>query len=166
MAKTAALALERFVELLREPATGFQAQLNSIAARDGVPLKPLPQRSLFVMNAAPELVDQSRDADYPELFLYAETLENAGREKFAYFSGPVRLGAEIRISSEVPDRLESDLHRHVEAVLNVLHSAPQEWRPGMVFTGRYMVTCAPARLGGNNFLQTAKVSFDIDLFIQ
>lgn len=166
MAKTAALAIERFIELVRDPSAGFQAQLSSIAARDRVSLKALARRSLFVMNAAPELVDQSRDADYPELFVYAERLENEAREKFASFSGTVRSAAEIRISSEVPDRLEADLHRYLEAIVNVLQQAPQGWEPGMVFTGRYTVTCSPARLGGENFIQTAKINFDLDLFIQ
>jgi hypothetical protein len=162
--KTAAAALERFVDLLRDPASGFQAQLNRIATRDGVSLKALAPRSLFVMNAPPELVDQSRDADYPELFVFAEALENTQREKGASFSGTARLGADVRISSEIPDQLEADLHRHVEAVLNVLDAAGAEWGPGIAYGGRYSVACAPARLGGNNFLQTARISFDLDLF--
>lgn len=165
MARTTAAALERFLALLNDPAAGFQAQLNLIAARDGVVLRPLGARSLFVMNAAPELVDQSRDEEYPELFVFAERIENLQREKFAYFSGTVRLGAEVRISSEVPDRLETDLHRHVEALLNVLHSAPAEWGQGLAYTGRYVVSFAPAKLGGNNFLQTAKISFELDQFV-
>lgn len=165
MARTAAAALERFLELLRDPTTGFQAQLQSIATRDGVALRPVAARSLFVLNAPADLVDQSRDAEYPELFVFVEQMENRRREKFGYFSGTLRLAADVRISAEIPDRLEIDLHRYTEALLSVLHSSPGEWLSGLLYTGRYTVSFSPARLGGNNFVQSAKVSFELEQFI-
>lgn len=165
MARTTAAALDRFLELLRDPAKGFQSQLQSIASRDGVLLKPIARGSLFLLNAPPELVDQSGDSAYPQVFVFAEQAENQPKERFAYFSGPLRLAADIRISAETLDRMEADLHRYVEALLNVLRESPAEWNSGLVYSGRYSVTCLPVRLGGNNFLQTAKVSFTLYQFV-
>ncbi len=165
MARTIAAALDRFLELLRDARTGFRAQLESIAARDRVSLRPVAGSSLLLLNASPELVDQSCDVEYPQLLVYGEQMENLHREKFAYFSGTLRLAAELRVSSETNERLEADLHRYVEALLNVLDQATAEWESGLVYTGRYAVSWAPMRLGGHNFLQTARVSFVLDQFV-
>ena len=165
MARTTAAALDHFFGLLRDPAAGLQAQLQSVAMRDGVALRAVSARSMFLLNAAPDLMDHSRDAEYPELFLFAEQMENVQREKFSFFSGTLRLGAEVRISAETPDRLETDIHRYCEALLNVLHAAPGEWIPGLVYSGRYQVMYSPVRLGGDNFLQTARVTFTLNQFV-
>lgn len=165
MARTAAAALDRFLELLRAPDNGIQAQLAGIASRDGVALRQVPERSLLLINAPPEVMDQSRDSAYPELCVFAEEAENNGKQKFASFAGTLRLSADVRISSESTEGMESNLHRYVEAVTNVLDAHFGEWEPGLVNPGRYTVKYSPIKVGGNNFLQTARVSFELDLFV-
>lgn len=165
MARTTAAALDRLLELLRDSTAGYVAQLQSIATRDGVALRPPSARSMVTLNASADLLDQSLDAEYPQLLVFAEEMENLAREKFAIFSGPLRLGAEIRISAEVTGRIEADLHRYTEALLNVLHGSVGEWQTGLVYSGRYRVAFAPARLGGENFLQSARVSFELEQFV-
>lgn len=165
MARTAAAAIDQFLLLLRDATTGFPAQLQSIASRDGVFLRPISLRSTFQVNAPADLMDQNRDAEYPQLFVFAEQVENQRREKFSVFSGTVRLAAEVRITSDAPERLEADLHRYTEALINVLDAAEGEWAPGIIFSGRYIATYGAVRVGAENFLQSARVTFDVDQFV-
>jgi hypothetical protein len=165
MARTTAAALERFLEWLREPGGGLDAQLRAIAARDRTVLAPVSAKNLAMKRGTPEMVERVRTAEYPQLLVYAEQTENEQREKFAAFSGTIRLAAEVRITSEALDGLEAAIHRYVEAAVRVLSSAPGEWLAGLVYTGKYTVTYAAARAGGENYLQSAKVSFVLQQFV-
>ena len=40
-----------------------------------------------------------------------------------------------------------------------------DWGQGMFFAGGYEVAFEPVRHGGKNFLQVAKVSFEVDLSV-
>jgi hypothetical protein len=165
MARTIAAALDRLLEKLSDPASGIGSQLRMIAARDHVTLAPPAPRSLILLNASPELLDQASDSAYPQVLVFGDQMENEQREKFSYFSGTLKLAADIRISAERLDRLEADIHRYAEAFLNVLCSGSREWGNGLVFTGRYSVSLSPVRIGGNNFLQSARISFPMEQFV-
>ena len=165
MARTTAAALDYLQALLADPASGMNAQLGSIEARDGVTLARIADDRFALLNMPSELADQTDEAGYPAVLLSAEQAENLNREKFAYFSGPLRLGAEVRVSAERPDSLEADVHRYVEAVVNVLQASPGEWSAGLVYSGRYAVSFSPARLGGDNFLQSARLSIALEQYV-
>ncbi len=165
MARTTAEALDHLRALLTDAATGMNAQLGGIESRDGVILERLSDQHFALRNMPADLADQTREAGYPSVFLFAEQAENLNREKFAFFSGPLLLGAEMRITADRSDRLEADLHRYVEALLNVLQASRGEWTDGLVYSGRYAVTFAPSRLGGENFLQSARVSIPLEQYV-
>ena len=162
MARTIAEALDHLRVLLTDPTSGMNAQLGSIEGRDGVILDRIAADRFALLNMPSDLADQTEEAGYPAISLFAEQAENLNREKFAYFSGPLRLGAEVRVSAERPASLEADVHRYVEALVNVLQASPGEWSAGLVFSGRYTVNFSPARLGGNNFLQSAHLSIALE----
>lgn len=165
MARTIHAALEHALELLSDPYQGLPARLSEISSRDHVPLAPITGRSMALLNAANDLMDQARDARYPQLLLFAEQMDNQQREKFAYFAGVLRLAAEVRLSSDSLDKMEENLHRYVEAVINVVHSADPRWSDDTTYTGRYSVNYSPVRAGGHNFIQSARISFAVDQFV-
>jgi len=165
MARTIAAALDRTLEKLRDAANGLQAQLAQIAARDRVTLGPVSARSLALLNAPADMLDQALDIAYPQVLVFGESAESQHKEKFATFSGTLRLGIEIRISSEVLVRIEADLHRYVEAVVSALGSGTPEWASGLVYSGRYTVTYSPVRLAGHNFLQSARIGFSLEQYV-
>lgn len=165
MPRTIAAALDRTLEKLRDAANGLQAQLAKIAARDRVTLNPVSARGLALLNAPADMLDQALDIAYPQVLVFGEQTENQHREKSASFSGTLRLGIEIRISSETLDRIEADLHRYVEAAISALESGTPEWSSGLVYSGRYTVTYSPVRLAGHNFLQSARIGFPLEQYV-
>lgn len=165
MARTTAEALDHLRSLLLDPANGVNAQLAIIEARDGVILDRVAEEDIALINMASDLADQTHQSGYPAVFLFAEQAENLNREKFAYFSGPLRLGAEVRLTAERPDRLEPDIHRFVEAVVNVLQASRGGWPAGLVYSGRYAANFSAARLGGENFLESARLSIALEQYV-
>jgi hypothetical protein len=55
------------------------------------------------------------------------------------------------------------LQLYVDAVTQVLDSNRGTWGQGMFFTGGYAVNFDAVQHGGSNFVQVAKVSFEVDL---
>jgi hypothetical protein len=51
----------------------------------------------------------------------------------------------------------------VDAVTQVLDANRGSWGEGAFYAGGYEVSFDPIRHGGKNFIQSAKVSFEVDL---
>lgn len=165
MARTTAEALDRLRDLLIHPDMGVNAQIAAIEARDGVILARLAADQFVFMNLPADLADQSLDASYPAIYLFVEEAQNVNREKFAYFSGSLVLGIDVRLTAENPENLESMLHQYVEAVLNVLQISSGEWSKGLSYSGRFAVRFSVTRMGGDNFIQSARLSLSLDQYI-
>ena len=165
MAQTTAAALDRLQALLVHPDSGVNVQMAAIEARDCVIMQRIPDAQVVTMNLSAEIADDNLDFEYPAVFLWGEEAQNDNREKFAWFSGTIELGVDLRITAELPEALEASLHRYVEAILDVLQASQGEWMPGLIFSGQYTVRCSPARLGGDNFLQTARLSLSIEQYV-
>ena len=59
--------------------------------------------------------------------------------------------------------LEERVRLYVDAVTQVLDANRGSWGQGAFYTGGYEVTFDPVQHGGQNFLQIAKVSFEVDV---
>ena len=62
------------------------------------------------------------------------------------------------------DRLEGlqdRLEVYVDAAMQMLNSGRGDWGDGMFFGGQYEVSFGPVKQGGRNFIQVAKVTFEI-----
>ena len=123
------------------------------------PQQVLPQ------SVAPELAEKRAGVQYPAFYVYCEKLTNELREKFRTFSGKARLAVDVRISHDRLQDLGQTLELHVEAVTDVLDSHRGDWGGGIFYAGKYEVAFAPIKHGGKNFVQTAKVSFDVEVSI-
>ncbi len=123
---------------------------------------PFEARAVLVHNIAPDLADQNRGTVYPAVYLYALRMENLPRRKFAGFSGPIKLVADLRCTGERFEGLERDLTTSVETLTTALVASKGSWGEGLIYSGACAVKFEPVKLGGRNFIQSAKIELDIE----
>jgi hypothetical protein len=107
------------------------------------------------------LADENVPVLYPAVYLYSERMDNRLIEKFRKFSGSIVVMAELRVSGERFADLEGQLARYVEAVGAVLGRNQGAWTENLAFDGAYEVRFEPIRLGGKNFIQSARVEIEL-----
>ena len=162
MARTTAEALDRLQDLLVHPDFGVNTRMAAIEARDGVIIQRIAPEQVALMNLPADVADANLDCEYPVIYLFADEAHNENRERFAWFSGTIALGIDVRISADRPDALEASIHRYTEAVIDVLQDSEGEWSAGLMYGGRYTVRYNPSVLGGDNFLQSARISLTLE----
>jgi hypothetical protein len=116
-----------------------------------------------IQNATPELAEHAQSIVYPAVYVYCEKLSNLLTEKFAAFSGKARLAIEIRCSKDRLGGLERQLERYADAACEVLDNSRGSWQDGGFYAGGYEVTYGTVKHGGKNFLQIAKITFDVEV---
>jgi len=116
---------------------------------------------VHVVNVASDLAEKTAGARYPLVNVYCEKIVNDQKEKFRTFSGKVQVVAEVRISQDRLAGLTDLLETFVDALSDVLSKNRGDWGDGMFYGGAYEVTFTPVKHGGKNFIQSAKVTFDI-----
>lgn len=121
------------------------------------------ESQVLTRNVSPEIAEKSTGAVYPTFHVYCDKVNNVLREKFRKFSGTARMTVEVRASQDRLEMLEQRLGVYVDAVTAVLDANRGDWGLGMFYTGGYDIAIAPVRQGGRNFLQIAKVSFDVQV---
>jgi hypothetical protein len=112
-------------------------------------------------NVAADLSEKTAGAKYPALYVYCEKVINDQVEKFRTFSGRVRIGIEVRYSHDRLDGLTGAVELLVDGVGDMLSKNRGDWADGMFYGGKYEVAFAAVKHGGKNFIQTAKVTFEI-----
>lgn len=164
MAQVESKSTGKILSLLQEPA-GLPYFVTSIADREGMRLPAIEPRQVIPQNITPEAVERSAGATYPAIYVYCEKLANSLREKFRTFSGTARMAVEVRVSQDRLEGLERKLSLYVEAVTDVLDARRGDWGQGLFYTGGYEVAFGPTKHGGKNFIQTAKVGFDVQVSV-
>ena len=71
----------------------------------------------------------------------------------------------MRVTHDRLEGLDQMAQAYVDALTQVLDSNRGDWGDGLFYTGGYTVTYQPVKHGGKNFLQTAKVSFDLQVSV-
>jgi hypothetical protein len=163
MAKAGSIATRKTVEFLTAPDTGLGPAVGQIATESGVELAVISPAQVANQNISFELHERAQAVKYPAVYVYTDRIRNLLTEKFRKFSGKVRTVAEVRVSQDRVEGLEEQLRLYVEAVTQVLDANRGSWGEGAFFTGGYEVSIDPMRHGGRNFLQIAKVEFEVDL---
>jgi hypothetical protein len=162
MALIGSAAATRFVEILEAPETGVPVNIAQLAADSGI---ELPPASVIAQNVKAEIAERVQAVKYPVIHVYVDKIQNRLTEKFRTFSGKVKLVAEIRVSQDRVEEVESRLRLYVEAVTQVLDQNRGDWGQGAFFSGGYEVSFEAVRHGGLNLLQAAKVGFEIDVSV-
>jgi len=159
IANLAITGLEKLKAILL---AGANTELANISGRDRTYWKPFVEGAVLVENVPADVADENRSTVYPAAYLYTARMENSLRQKFAGFSGTIKLVAEIRCSGERYAGLERELASYVEAVATALGSNTGSWGAGLLYDGGYTVKFEAAKPGGRNFIQTAKVELDVE----
>jgi len=163
MAQAASIVAQQLVTLLTSPTAGIEAAIQAIATNANVELRPISADNVIFQNTPAAIAEKHLTAQYPAIYLYVDRVHNTLIEKFRTFSGKVRAVVEVRASQDRIQELEQHLRLYVDAVTQVLDGNRGSWGQGMFYTGLYEVRYEPVQQGGRNFLQIAKVIFEVDL---
>jgi hypothetical protein len=112
-------------------------------------------------NVAAEMAERALGMKYPAVNVYCEKIVNDLREKFHRFSGRVQMTIELRQSQDRLEGIQNRLELYVDATMQMLNGSRGDWGDGMFFGGGYEVAFGPVKQGGKNFMQMAKVTFEI-----
>jgi hypothetical protein len=144
--------------------SGANANLASLT--QGLPGIPaLNPGQIRTGNIAADLAERSTTVRYPAANVYCEKIVNSQAEKFRTFSGTIQMAIDLRHSTDRVDNLQSHLETYADAVMGVLDVSSGDWGGGMYYGGGYQVAFGPVKQGGKNFIQTAKITFEIGVSI-
>jgi hypothetical protein len=121
----------------------------------------LSEAQVRKQNVAAELAERSGAVRYPVVLVYCEKIVNSMAEKFRIFSGALQMAIEVRQSSDRLEGLEDRVEATADAVTQILSANRGDWGDGMYYSGGYQVAFGPIKQGGKNFIQVAKVTFEI-----
>lgn len=150
------------VTRLTSPVDGVNVRIGAIEAADPS-LTAAGIRTVSALNISVEINEKAGHAQYPALLVYCDKLSNILKEKFREFSGKAHMVVEVRQSQDRLSALEANLQTLVDAVCALLDDARGDWGSGAFYAGGYEVTYDPVIRGGKNFLQRAKVGFDVEV---
>jgi hypothetical protein len=160
MARPGNTATSRILKLLTSN-PGINGNLDTLAQLEQMPLAPLSQNQIATQNVSFELSDRSADIKYPAVYIYCDKIANLLTEKFRSFSGKAHMVVEVRLSQDRIEGLEKGLQLHVDAITQILEQNRGDWGQGLFYTGGYEVAFGPVKHGGRNFIQIAKITFEV-----
>ena len=141
--------------------SGVNHGLAALSAADGAPVPRLETDQVRAQNAAPDLAERAGSTKYPTISVYCEKLANSQAEKFRSFSGTARMTVEVRHSQDRLDGLQDMLDLCTDAVTQSLSSSRGDWGDGIFYGGGYEVAFGAVKQGGKNFIQAAKITFEV-----
>ena len=160
MAWVGSTVTNKVVTLLSAP-PGLNSNLATLAQAASLTLAPVPQPQLLAQNVSVELTERATAVTYPFVTVYCGKITNQLTEKFRQFSGKAEMTIEVRISQDRLDGLEDQVQSYVDAITQVLDQNRGDWGEGMYYAGGYEATLNPVKHGGRNFIQIAKVTFEV-----
>jgi hypothetical protein len=145
--------------------TGLASRVAELSEREGFKFAGRENAPIVEQNVSFEMVERSEGVNYPAIYVYCEKVANTLREKFRRFSGEARIAVEVRLSEDRLAELQRKLMLWTEAVTNVLENHRGDWGEGMFYGGGYEISFSSVKRGGKNYIQTAKISFNVDVSI-
>jgi hypothetical protein len=137
---------------------GMNAHLSALTAG---PVGIFQAGRIRTQNVAQELAERSDAVQYPAMQVYCEKIQNRLTEKFRSFSGVVQMAVELRHSQDRLEGIEEVMELYVEAATRVLSAGRGDWGDCMFYSGGYEVSFGAVKRGGRNFIQAAKITFEI-----
>jgi len=152
---------EAVVGRLRSSQDGVNARIAAIEFGDAISTAGI--HFIAALNASVEIAEKNGHAHYPALLVYCDKMSNLLKEKYRQFSGKAHLVVEVRYSQDRLESLEANTQVCVDAVCALLDDSRGDWGNGAFYSGGYDVTYEPVARGGKNFIQRAKVGFEIQV---
>jgi hypothetical protein len=112
-------------------------------------------------NVAAQIAEHALGVKYPAVNVNCDKIVNDLRQKFQRFSGHVEMAIEVRHSQDRLEGMEDNLELYADAAMQMLDGSRGDWGDGMYYAGGYEVVFGPVKQGGKNFIQVAKVTFQI-----
>ena len=140
---------------------GINSLLSTTAQANGQSVGLVAGAQIRAQNVAADIAEKNNTIQYPAINVYCEKIVNNLAEKFRTFSGIVQTTVELRHSQDRLDGLQDALENYADAVMQVLNANRGDWGSGMFYCGEYQVVFGAVKHGGRNFLQAAKITFDI-----
>ena len=144
---------------------GVNITLEALALGGAKAAAPLGTAQILAENVALDVVERATAIQYPALNVYCEKIVNQLVEKFRTFSGTSQMSIEVRHSQDRLQGLQDTVELYASAVMQTLDASRGDWGSGMYYAGGYQVTFGAVKSGGRNFVQTAKVTFEIGVSI-
>ncbi len=141
--------------------TGVNSGLAALMAGSTAVAGPLDAAQVRSQNVAADVAERSTTVQYPAVNVYCEKIVNSLHEKFRTFSGNLEMAIELRHSQDRLDGLQDTLELYADALMQTLNKGRGDWGDGMFYCGAYEVSFGPVKKGGKNFIQVAKVTFEI-----
>ena len=160
MARAADAATRKIMRLLTAT-PGVNTNLEVLAELEQVTLPAITDKQIATQNMAADVAERSADVKYPVVHVYCEKIANTLREKFRTFSGEAHMAIEVRLSQDRLDGLDRKLQLYVDAVTQVLDKSRGDWGRGLFYGGGYEAVFVPVKHGGRNFIQIAKITFEV-----
>jgi hypothetical protein len=160
MAGIGSQAAAKVVELLSS-SSGVRANLGSRRDSGQGSETAAVHIPIRAQNVAADLAELGEMVRYPTIQVYCEKLVNSLTEKFRTFSGTVHMAAEVRNSQDRLQGLQEGLEQSADALTQVLDGNRGDWGSGMFYAGGYQVAYGAVKHGGKNYIQVAKVTFEI-----
>lgn len=162
MAGLTGILTSAVVARLTSTTDGVNVRVGAITQSDPA-LQLAGIRAILARNANSEISEKGGQVQYPALLVYCDRLSNMLKEKFRRFSGRAHLVVDVRCSQDRLETIETNLQVYVDAVCALLDDARGDWGGGAFYGGGYDVTYEPVTRGGTNFLQRAKVGFEVEV---
>jgi hypothetical protein len=150
----------KVVERVTGPA-GLNAGLAALTAGDSELAALVDAAQVRTLNVSADMAERSAGVKYPSVNIYCEKITNNLKEKFRSFSGNVGMAIELRHSQDRLEGLQGQLELYADGTMQMLNANRGDWGDGMFYTGEYEVSFSPVKQGGRNFIQTAKVTFQV-----
>jgi len=162
MAGISGMITSTVLTMLQAQSDGVNARIGAIEKADAS-LSKSSIRSIAALNTSVEISEKTGHANYPSLMVYCDKLSNLLIEKFRRFSGKAHLVIEVRNTDDRLEAVEGNTQVYVDGVCALLDDARGDWGCGLFYAGGYDVNFEPVVRGGKNFLQRAKVGFEIQI---
>ena len=164
MAAIGTLTAHKVVGLLAGSA-GLPASIAQLAGEQNIAVAAFAPNQVLEQNVTPEIVERTTGTKYPQVHVYCAKLANLLREKFRRFSGDAQIVAEVRVSQDRLEGIESMVQLYADALTQVLDQSRGDWGDGVFYGGGYEISYNAVKPGGKNFIQTAKVTFVLEISI-
>ncbi len=166
MAQVGGVGAKKLAAKLANSDSGLPASVAAVASASRASLTTIGAAQIVSQNVAADLIERSNIVRYPSVHVYCEKLANTLREKFRTYSGKAQLAVEVRSSQDGLEGLERQVQLYVDAVTQVLDENRGDWGDGFFYGGGYEVAFQPVKRGGKSYLQTAKITVEVDVSIQ
>jgi hypothetical protein len=162
MAGLSGMLTSMVVSKLTSAVDGVNARVAAIETADPS-VQTIGIQTVITQNASVDISEKTGHAHYPALLVYCDKVSNTLKEKFRQFSGKAHMVVEVRHSQDQLTAIEANLSTYVDSVCALLDDSRGDWGGGAIYGGGYEVSYEAVGRGGKNFLQRAKVGFDVEV---